>query len=94
MENNLEGAQKIENRITVCPSNFISGNVSKGNKNTNSKMYLHPSVDCSIIYVCLYICMDKHSYIYTHSAEAEAPILCPPDAKSQLMRKDPDAGKD
>ena len=27
-------------------------------------------------------------------AEAPAPILWPPDAKSQLIRKDPDAGKD
>ena len=27
-------------------------------------------------------------------AEAEAPILWPPDAKNQLIRKDPDAGKD
>ena len=27
-------------------------------------------------------------------AEAEAPILWPPDAKGQLIRKDPDAGKD
>ena len=27
-------------------------------------------------------------------AEAEAPILWPPDAKSQLPGKDPDAGKD
>jgi len=27
-------------------------------------------------------------------AEAEAPILCPPDAKSQLIGKDPDAEKD
>ena len=26
--------------------------------------------------------------------EAEAPILRPPDAKSQLIGKDPDAGKD
>ena len=24
----------------------------------------------------------------------EAPIVLPPDAKSQLIRKDPDAGKD
>ena len=28
------------------------------------------------------------------AAEAEAPILWPPDSKSQLIRKDPDAGKD
>ena len=27
-------------------------------------------------------------------AEAEAPILWAPDEKSQLIRKDPDAGKD
>ena len=27
-------------------------------------------------------------------AEAEAPILWPPDVKSWLIRKDPDAGKD
>ena len=27
-------------------------------------------------------------------AEAEVPILWPPDAKSQLNGKDPDAGKD
>ena len=27
-------------------------------------------------------------------AEAEAPILWPPDAKNQLIGKDPDAGKD
>ena len=27
-------------------------------------------------------------------AEAEAPILWPPDAKIRLIRKDPDAGKD
>ena len=27
-------------------------------------------------------------------AEAEAPILWPPDVKSQLTRKDPDVGKD
>ena len=26
--------------------------------------------------------------------EAEAPILWPPDAKTELLRKDPDAGKD
>ena len=30
----------------------------------------------------------------TDEAEAEAPILWPPDAKSQLIGKDPDAGKD
>ena len=36
------------------------------------------------------------SWVFTGrtAAEAEAPILCPPDAKSGLIGKDPDAGKD
>ena len=33
-------------------------------------------------------------FIGRTDAEAEAPILRPPDAKSQLIGKDPDAGKD
>ena len=28
------------------------------------------------------------------NAKTEAPILCPPGGKSQLITKDPDAGKD
>ena len=32
--------------------------------------------------------------MYIYSAEAEAPIFWPPDAKNQLIGKDPDAGKD
>ena len=34
------------------------------------------------------------TFIGRTDAEAEAPILWPPDAKSQLTRKDLDAGKD
>ena len=33
-------------------------------------------------------------FIGRTGAEAEAPILCPPDVKSQLIGKDPDVGKD
>ena len=33
-------------------------------------------------------------FIGRMDAEAEAPSLWPPDVKSQLLRKDPDAGKD
>ena len=38
----------------------------------------------------------NQSRIFTEriDAEAEAPVLWPPDAKSQLTGKDPDAGKD
>ena len=33
-------------------------------------------------------------FIWRIDAKAEAPILWPPDMKSQLIGKDPDAGKD
>ena len=33
-------------------------------------------------------------FIGRTDAEAEAPIVWPPDSKSQLTGKDPDAGKD
>ena len=33
-------------------------------------------------------------FIGRTDAEAEAPILWPPDSKSRLIRKDPEAGKD
>ena len=34
------------------------------------------------------------AFIGRTDAEAEAPILWPPDAKGQLIGKDPNAGKD
>ena len=36
----------------------------------------------------------NQTWILTERTDAEAPILWPPDAKSWLIRKDPDAGKD
>ena len=36
----------------------------------------------------------NQSWIFTERNTAEAPILQPPDAKTWLIRKDPDAGKD
>ena len=36
----------------------------------------------------------KSPFFARIDAEAEAPILWPPDSKRQLIRKDPDAGKD
>ena len=35
-----------------------------------------------------------NQFIGRTDAEAETPILWPPDAKNQLIGKDPDAGKD
>ena len=36
----------------------------------------------------------NQSRIVTGRTDAEAPILWPPDVKSQLIGKDPDAGND
>ena len=36
----------------------------------------------------------NQSWIFIGTTDAEAPVLRPPDAKSQLIGKDPDAGKD
>ena len=33
-------------------------------------------------------------FIGRTDAEAETPVLCPPDVKNWLIGKDPDAGKD
>ena len=40
------------------------------------------------------ISIQSQIFIGRMDAEAETPILWPPDAKSQLLGKDPDAGKD
>ena len=37
---------------------------------------------------------ENQPWIFIGRTDAEAPILWPPDVKSQLIRKDPDAGKD
>ena len=36
----------------------------------------------------------KGNQLWTFIGRTEAPVLCPPDAKSQLFGKDPHAGKD
>ena len=36
----------------------------------------------------------NQSWIFIWRTDAETPMLCPPDEKSQLIGKDPDAGKD
>ena len=49
MGHSMEDSQKIKDRTTTWSSNSTSGNISKGNENTNSKRCLHPHVH-SIIY--------------------------------------------
>ena len=42
--------QKIKNRTTIRSSNSTSEYLSKENKDTNSKRYMHPHVHAAIIY--------------------------------------------
>ena len=37
---------------------------------------------------------ENQPWIFTGRTDADVPVLWPPDAKSQLTGKDPDAGKD
>ena len=50
MENSMEVAPKIENRITIWSSNPISWYRHKIIENRILKRYLHIHIDCSIIY--------------------------------------------
>ena len=50
---------------------------------------------CVRVCVCVVcVCFDTFECVCGVCVRAEAPILWPPDVKSQLIGKDPDAGKD
>ena len=55
---------------------------------------LESPLDCSKIQPVHPIGDQSGVFIGRTDVEAETPILWPPDAKSQLIGKDPDAGKD
>lgn len=51
VENSKAFPQKTKNRSTIWTSNSTSGYICEGNKN-QSKRYMHPNVDSSVIYNC------------------------------------------
>ena len=55
---------------------------------------LESPLDCKEIQTALSKGDKSSIFIGRNDAEAETPILWPPDAKNYLIRKDPDAGKD
>ena len=55
---------------------------------------LESSLDCKEIQIVHVKENQSWIFIGRTDAEVEAPILWPPDMKSRLIRKDPDAGKD
>ena len=50
MENSMEVPEEIKKRTTMWSTNPTAQSLSKENKNTNSKIYIHPYVHCSSIY--------------------------------------------
>ena len=58
------------------------------------KKTLESCLDCKEIKAVNHNGNQSCTFTGRSDAEAEAPILWPPNAKSQLIRKDPDAGKD
>ena len=50
VENSMEFPQKTKNGTDFWPSDLISVNLSKETQNMNSKEYMHPYADCSVIY--------------------------------------------
>ena len=59
-----------------------------------SEKILESPLDCKEIQPVHPKGNESQIFIGRTDAEAEAPILWPPDVKSQLIKKDPDAGKD
>ena len=55
---------------------------------------LESPLDCKEIQPVHLIGDQSWVFIGKTDAEAETPILWPPNAKNRLTRKDPDAGKD
>ena len=55
---------------------------------------LESSLDCKEIKLVNLEGNQPWIFIGKTNAEAEAPVLCPPDSKSQLIGKDPDAEKE
>ena len=50
VESSMEIPQEIKNGSAFWPSDPISGTISKGTQNTNSKEHKHPYVHCSVTY--------------------------------------------
>ena len=49
-QNNMKVSQNFKNTYTIWSSNSTSGYLSKENKSTNLKRYMHPHIYCSIIH--------------------------------------------
>ena len=50
MENSIDIPLKAKDRATIWSSNHIPGHISRKDKNSNSKNYIHPNVHSSTVY--------------------------------------------
>ena len=76
VESSMEIPQKIKNKTSLWPSDFISVNLSEETRNINSKEYMHHYVCCSAIYnrqdleaaqVSISRWVDKTAMVHLHS---------------------------
>ena len=91
------GFRRVEFEVWKHPGKdvlWIAGKIKLGLKSSGGNLgNLLPRVDVMRQGV-LHYGNQPWVFIETTEAEAETPILWPPDAKNWLIRKDPDAGKD
>ena len=89
----MEDPQKIKNGTTIEFSNLISGHIQK--KWSQGIKAVSVTFTAALFIQPVHLKGDQ-SWVFTGrtDVEAETPILGPPDAKSWLIWKDPDAGKD
>ena len=76
VESSMEVPQEHKNGSAFWPSDPTSGNISEGTQNTNSKEYVHPYVNCSVIYnhqdmeaaqVSINRWVDKKAVVHLHN---------------------------
>ena len=73
MENSVDISQKIKNRTTILSSNSASEYFYKENKDTNSKAYVHPNIQWSIIHNSQYM---EAIYVPTDSWMCKNVVMC------------------
>ena len=76
------------------PSSFIPPSLHQLHRAVGLEKSLESPVECKEIKPANPKGNQPWRFIGRTDAHAEAPILWPPDVKSQLVGKDPDAGKD
>ena len=79
MENSLEVAQKVENRVTIGSNNSVYGYITEENEGTDLKLNMHPNSHGSIIYNSQYMEATQvpiNGWMYKESAICVCVCVC------------------